>query len=165
MINWILSNIAIVISVISLVLSLYNFFHSIYVERKKLTINLFCYEKIKFTDHLVYTFKTIIENNSRLPVSITNISLDNTNCEYSYDYIFKKSQRHGNIVVNEDKFYGIQLPVNLSALMSISCLIRFNMLDEIDFDNFTLKINTNRGAIKNANVIFHSDFHQVEDIL
>lgn len=164
MFDFVKSNPALVISTISLIISLYNFAYSLYCRHKKISIDFICYDIFKTPSNLFnYTFKVIIKNHSQLPISITNISLNNIDCENSLNYIAKKTYRSGGNIV-EDKFYGIQLPLNLSCLVSSSCFIRFATINKIDFNNLVVDVYTNRGLIKKCKIKFSDNFKEVKDI-
>lgn len=164
MFDFIKANPALTVSIISLIISLYNFIYSLYTRHKKISIDFICYNLLKTPNNFFnYTFKVIIKNHSQLPISITNISLNNIDCENSLNYIAKKTYHNkGNI--SEDKFYGIQLPLNLPCLVSSSCFIRFATTNKIDFNNFVIDVYTNRGLIKNCEIKFSDSFKEVKDI-
>ena len=154
MFEFIKAHFASIISIISLCISLYNFVYSIYIKHKKISIDFICYNLLKTPNNVFnYTFKIIIKNQSQLPISVTNISLNNIDCENSLNYIAKKTY-HNKGIISEDKFYGIQLPLNLPCLVSSSCFIRFATTTKIDFNNFVVDVYTNRGIIKKCKINF-----------
>ena len=150
-------NIAIIISGISLLLSLYNFFYSKYVNRKKINIEFLTYRIIKIKESYIYQFKVSFTNCSRLPISITNISINNNVfCAYG-PHLIKVEKIP--LVANESRIEEtrtIQFPINLSQLEGKTGYLEFKMPNKLNIENIILNIYTNRGKLENNKPIIQS---------
>lgn len=60
------------IAILAFILSVINFIHSIFIYKRSIKINI---DNIKLFDGIYYISATI-ENNSRLPITITNIEIN-----------------------------------------------------------------------------------------
>ena len=161
MIEFISNNFSLIISVVSLGLSIYNFFYLIFVRYKKVSITLCSYTKEYVNGEFHYTFRMIINNRSQLPISINNININGINCKNTINYIYKVTSKTGGTITDERKIYPMELPINLSSLMSVGGFALFEFPTEIDFNNIDISINTNRGLIKECNFTFSDNFKEI----
>ena len=150
-------NFAIIISGISFLLSLYNFFYSKYVNRKKINIELLTYRIIKIKESYIYQFKISFTNCSRLPISITNIAINNNVfCAYG-PHLIKVEKIP--LVAKESRIEEtstIQFPINLSQLEGKTGYLEFKIPNKLNIENIILNIYTNRGTLKNNKPIIQS---------
>lgn len=92
------------------------------------------------------------ENKSRLPVSITDISLLIDGNPYPCEYMPKKVMSHertvGGRIVSSQDYYNIQLPIELGSLGATSGYVLFVLPKGVrkpDTKVVTLQISSNRG--------------------
>ncbi len=142
------NHLAILISLISLCLSVYNFLYSLYIRRKKIRIDLVTYLKVREKEHFKYNFCINISNCSQLPISINCLSINNLSCTRNRKY-FKRERysQNGHTMAQEDTFT-FQFPINLNSLESTSGYIELISPTEIDFNSMNFKVYSNRGCIK-----------------
>lgn len=150
-------HIAIIISGISLLLSLYNLFYSIFVNRKKINIEFLTYRIVKIKESYIYQFKVSFTNCSRLPISITNISINNNIfCAYG-PHLIKVEKIP--LVAKESRIEEtrtIQFPINLSQLEGKTGYLEFKLPNKLDIEDIILNIFTNRGKLENKKPIIQS---------
>lgn len=154
-INFVKSNIVVLISLISLALSLYNFFYSLICKKCKL--------KIILHDHLsnsnnTHQFYVTIQNCSQLPISISSLCINKKYfCLLEPTLVKELTRRTGNTVISRVETKTIPFPINLSSLQSYSGYLEFRNVDNFDKDNFSISVFTNRKAIKNVTIITNDD--------
>lgn len=142
------NHLAIIISVISICLSIYNFLYSLYIRRKKIKIDLITFLKRKEKNLYIYNFCINISNCSQLPISINSLCLNDLYCTHNKKY-FKRERysQNGYTMAQEDTFT-FQFPINLNSLEAISGYIELSSPTKIDFNDIIFKVYSNRGCIK-----------------
>lgn len=148
MIDSVKNNFTLIVSITSLILSLYNFFYSIYVRHKKVKINLITYRIKKEKEYLKYNFCINICNCSQLPISITSLCVNNLFCVHNKKYFKRERYTQGNYTMAQEDTFTFQFPINLNSLESVSGYIEFTSNKEIDFNSIIFKVYSNRGCIK-----------------
>ena len=153
-INFMKSNIALLISFISLCLSLYNFAYNLLCRKCKIRIIVHNYSHY-FDTHRFYV---TIQNCSQLPVSISSICINKSCfCILEPSIVKVNTEHSGNTVISRNETKTIAFPINLNSLQSYSGYLDFRGIDNFNKNNFSLSIFTNRKAIKNAKVITNDD--------
>lgn len=134
-ISFIKNHSTLMISLISLFLSLYNFIYSLVIRHKKIKVDILKYRKIHLKGNIFYQFQFIITNKSQLPISINNISIGNTFCKFDPTRI-------------TDKELTTKFPISLSSLESNSGWLEFKSKNELDLNSIKFNIYTSRGLCK-----------------
>lgn len=151
------NHIAILISLVSLVISLYNFFYTKYSQRKRISIEFISYRIVKLKDVYIYQIKMSFTNISHLPISITNISMNNNIfCAYG-SHLIKVEKIP--LISNESRIEEtktIQFPINLSQLEGKNGYLEFKTSEQFDIKDIILNIYTNRGKIENITPIIQN---------
>ena len=100
----------------------------------------------------IILFYLFFENRSRLPISITALSilLDGTcyPCRYQPEKVISHQRTVGGKVVNSQDYYNINFPVQLSSLGSSSGYVLFVIPPEVlipDSKTVTFQVSSNRG--------------------
>lgn len=97
------NHLAIIISALSLCLSIYNFLYALFSRHKKLEFEIVKYRYLPKSDCKIYQFQFIVTNKSQLPISISNLSVNNTYCKFDPTRI-------------TDKISTISFPIFLNSL-------------------------------------------------
>ncbi len=148
-ITFIQNNQAITISLLSLILSLYNFFYSLYVHHKKIKIDLITYLTTKEKGLFRYNFCINISNCSQLPISINSLCINDIFCTHNKTYFKRQRYTQSNYTMAQEDTFTFQFPINLSSLEATSGYIELFSNKELNFSNLIFKVHTNRGCIKN----------------
>lgn len=147
-ITFIQENSTLTISLISLALSLYNFFYSIYIRHTKIKINLVTYNFYKDNNSYINTFCIDICNCSQLPISITQISTNNIFCTHNQKYFKREAHTQKDKILAEKNTFTFQFPINLGILQSTSGYVEFISKEKINLDNLNFEVYTNRRGPK-----------------
>lgn len=129
------NNLALIISVMSLFLSIYNFLYLLLTRRKKLEFQVLKYKYLPINGYKIYQFQIIITNKSQLPISVSNISTNGIYCKFDPTRI-------------TDKVSTISFPITLSSLESKSGWLEFKTQNEIDIHSSYFNIYTSRGLVE-----------------
>ena len=113
-------NISFSIAVIGFILSLYNFFKSIWRNRSKIRFRCkSCHIGKTEQRNLVY-FQFAFENCSQLPISISRIFLhiNEDQCEFNWvpEFILKRERLRGDNVIEKKEYYSEQIPHTIDGL-------------------------------------------------
>ncbi len=125
--NWISNtdNTALVVSIISLILSLSNWLYSFYTQRKNLHFKI---HEAKSKDGVTFLFMQI-ENLSRLPIAITRICLiadgQHIDCTVNPKLIYENTRKSGKEVIERRFVYSLQIPIEIPSLGAVSGYILF----------------------------------------
>lgn len=147
-INFVVKNIALITSIISLLLSLYNFFHSLYIRHKKIKIDLITYLVNREKDIFRYNFCINISNCSQLPISINSLCINKLFCTHNKRYFKRERYSQKGFTMAQEDTYTFQFPINLNSLEAVSGYIELISNKEIDLNNIVFKVFSNRGCIK-----------------
>lgn len=136
------------IAVAGFVMSLATWIKDLLTQRKKLAAHVLHLKVVKDELHM----HLLIENRSRLPISVTRLELIQgkvrTSCTALPSLMFRSFISSGNTVSNERRDYSTPLPYSLSSLGAMTVLVRFEDLEQtppLDATNLTLAVSTNRG--------------------
>lgn len=149
-INWNL-----IISIAALVLSLSSWVYILITNRKKVNLVVDRYIDTYVHPKCIYTFFVIIENCSRLPISISKISICSGKSEFPFETLSKRvlAQREtqGSKVIRENEIYSCKFPLNLPSLSSSREFLRLEIQggNPLSFSKpVTFVFYTNRGIQK-----------------
>lgn len=135
---------------LALIGSVYSIISTLYIlitSRKNISIQIFDYTKVYQT----VQFFMCIRNNSRLPISISCISIIYGDKEYPCELIQKKIRGTG-----EDLIRTPQFPLNLTSQLGIHSFFEFVNSPDIELTlgkNVDFLIYTNRGVLKKSVVL------------
>ena len=145
------SFLSLLISVIALIGSFSSWLYIWYQNRVTFSLEI-CSKHMSPKGILLYVCFT---NKSRLPVSITKISLLrcglHIQCNPIPKLVFSSISKTGDRTTNEEKHYSISIPINLNPLYATSGYLYFHLVQETVLQNasvLTFEVQTNRGVIK-----------------
>lgn len=159
-----MSKLSLVISFISLIISLTQFTISIYSRRFTLDISPIGFQKNESELYKSFFFKLLIENNSNLPISITNIKVltsDDSlfNCSLTKHFVGESFMTINGQEVNKNVYYTADFPINILPYGATMPYIVFRIPKSADINIFKdsmnsieLEIHTNR-KIKRVSLI------------
>lgn len=147
-------NIKTVISVLAFILSIINTFYLIFTQRPKIKVNFKEYTFSKNMPDTPFLLGVIIENKSRLSVSISkmNMSINNTKYEFSWIPIIicNTNLSQNNNTLDKVSVHSLTFPQHISPLSS--CCGYFSMAskgkfnaDELKKSKCKLEVFTSRG--------------------
>lgn len=151
------------IAIIALIISVITFFVQIYPNR----LNLKCHKNYLWEtcgssgDKRFYCLTSILENRSRLPISVTSIALIVGDFEYMHHN--EKTFLYGGSypTTNDDKevvkIMSNEFPVNIDYLSAKTIRTIFNLNKEITTNKVSLRINTTRGEILVKDIEFSKE--------
>lgn len=144
-----------IIAVISFILSVYNFLYSLFINRSNLKI---IYKSHIFCDNIPecpIIFNLILENKSRLDISISRLFLKVNDCIYEFDsepnWIGEKTQRTGNKITDKITLHSLEIPQTIPGLGAVGGSFWVNTSNNFKFnksDQVTIITHTNRGKFK-----------------
>ena len=150
--DFIIKNIEIMISIAALILSVFNFSYLLFSNNRRLVLEIENFSSGKVDNKDFYFFNIIITNKSRLPISINELGLKND----SNVYTFIKSPRlllegqttRGKEIIRKKEIYSIKFPITINGLCSEQFFVV--MYGPKKFSNRRSKfiIKTSRGKIK-----------------
>lgn len=154
------------IAVASFLMSLPSWIYTFIAQRKRLSFKI---QAFKYKENLAYMY-LMIENRSRLPVSITGISLEQgesrTPCApipKTVSSTIMKTAGNTDVVYH----YSTAMPIQLSALESVSCIVLFEDIPEavpLSAKLLTFQISTNRGRIAKRKLELPQDWSDQKEI-
>lgn len=113
-----------------------------------------------------------VTNRSRLPITITNIALDQeagqTACVAVPKHVVERTRKEGNVVVDRQSERSTTMPVQLQSLGGAMILVLFESLPEAiptDATSLNLVICTNRGRPKRMTLPLPKDWDDPRNIL
>ena len=151
--------------VLGFLLSVYNFTMIMIQDHKRLKIRLGDAGITSLPDHRdLYKIAYMVENRSRLPISITRVQIQIAGKMYDCDrlpFIIEKSEyRVGNEVVDRTLIKSTVLPINLLGLSAESGFLAFlipqGILSANDKD-LIVQIYTTRGKVTRMTLSRHED--------
>lgn len=166
-IDFIVKNLSIIISVIALIISIINLIYLLMTNKKRFNLTIENYSQGKVDNKDFYFFNVILSNKSRLPIAINEISL----VEQEEIYTFIKSPRlllegqttRGKEVLKRKEIYSSKFPLNINGLCSEQFFLV--MYGPKDFNSKKVKIiiNTSRGKVKRKIINFKKYFIQSDN--
>lgn len=152
------------ISIAALVLSLLSWIRIALSERKNLKIHIKSFSSfakgVDYGDGIKHdtflnVFYVIIENKSRLSISITGVSLLYKEgiypCKYSPVFVKSVANRQGSHVLSYREKYSLEFPVNIASLAGVNGYLLFEspqQLLPVDAKQATFQVSTTRGALE-----------------
>ncbi len=147
-------NITTIISVLAFVLSMINTFYLIFTQRPKIKVSFKEYTFLKNLPDKPFLLGVIIENKSRLSVSISkmNLSINDTKYEFSWIPIIicNTNLSQNNNTLDKVSVHSLTFPQHISPLNS--CCGYFSMAskgifnaDELKKSKCKLEVFTSRG--------------------
>lgn len=144
------SNITLALSIFGSVGTLISFIFSVFKNRKNISIEI---AGRRFSDKpsslLVYI---LFENKSRLPISITNISVELDSvwypCKKIPSIVLTETSMHKGIITSQHVHYSLPLPTFVTGLGATSGYIYFEFPESLlppDATHLNFLISTNRG--------------------
>lgn len=136
-----------IITIFAFIFSVFNFAYLVKTNFKSISIKEIFYTNLKFNKKNLYEFNLIFINKSRQPISIIDISFKSNNKKYS-------SKLDKNIISTyssgegKTTFYSSDFPINLKSLEASKEMILFTLEEELENEELTFIITTNRGNIK-----------------
>ncbi len=141
--------IALIISIISLLISFYNFIYAYLNKKTKLRISINTHDFHETTHQFFIT----IENRSQLPVSISNIKLNKSYyCVLEPTCIRENIKYSGHDVISRNEIKTVSFPISLNPLESRSAYLEFRNVDNFDINHITFSLFTNRKYIKKVKI-------------
>lgn len=139
------------ISVFAFILSLASWVYILISQRRRITIKVYTCRICDKSPLFYMSF----ENMSRLPVSITRITLisndTHTDCVLIPKEVLATTKMLGNEIQNQDRFYSEKMPINLDSLSCKSGYVYFEseqQLLSIPATSATFRVYTNRGRLR-----------------
>lgn len=136
------------IAVAGFVMSLATWIKDLLTQRKRLATHVLHLKVVKDELHMYL----LIENRSRLPISVTRLELIQGNvrtaCTALPSLMFRRYMSSGGTGTDERRDYSTPLPYSLSSLGAMTVLVRFEDLKQtppLDATHLTLAVSTNRG--------------------
>ena len=147
--------ITLIIAILSFMLSLYNFFYSLLINRSNLKLIYKSHSCCNLTPEYPIIFNLVFENKSRLDISISRLFLKVNESTYEFDsetnWIGEKTNRTGNKITDKITLYSLEIPQTISGLGAIGGYFWVGTYKKIEFnksDQVTIIAYTNRGKFK-----------------
>lgn len=144
-------NITFVLSVVGSFGTAYTIFHNFVINRKNLNVRIIGH---RYADEKSLLLYVAFENKSRLPISITGISVMVNSIWYSRFepsiVVLEETTRTGKTVTSHHEFQNLPLPINLPSLGGTSGYVYFETPEanfQLDTTQLKFLINSNRGKV------------------
>lgn len=145
------SFLSLIISFLALIGGLSSWLYIWYMNRVNFSLSI--YAKLISSKGILLYF--CFANESRLPISLTKISLLHDNdyiyCKPIPELVFQLTSMTGDTVTNKEKHYSLQIPINLDSLSASSGYLYFPLQQGTVLQNasvLTFEVETNRGVTK-----------------
>lgn len=146
--NW-----ELVLSIIAILLSIYNFLYNVIMKWTRLDIDICYYEPIKMNNkNFLYLLVTFL-NKSDLPITINKVYLHTNGkkylCNINKECLGNVTKRSGNIIKSDIDYYSLSFPLQINNLDGEKGVIVIETKDDLQIsNNMLLEILTTRGNIK-----------------
>lgn len=147
--------ITLIIAVLSFMLSLYNFLHSLLINRSNLKLIYKSHSCCNFAPEYTIIFNLVFENKSRLDISISRLFLKVNESIYEFDselnWIGEKTRRTGNKITDKITLYSLEIPQTVSGLGAVGGYFWVDTYKKLELnksDQVTIIAYTNRGKFK-----------------
>lgn len=143
-------NITLALSIFGSIGTVFTFIHTFITNRKTVNVRIIGH---RFSDESLLIYMAF-ENNSRLPISITGISVSIE--EITYPCIeppviaLETTHRTGKTITSHHEYKTLNLPINLSSLGGASGYVYFEIPEANSQNNaiqLMFSINSNRGLV------------------
>jgi hypothetical protein len=146
--NW-----ELIIAIIALLLSIYNFLYNVISKWTRLDIDVQYYKPTKISDKNNLFLLTTFINNSDLPITINKVYLHIDEkkylCSINKQHLGNVTQKSGNTIKSEMNYYSIPFPLQINNLDSERGVLVIATNDILHIsNNMELEILTTRGIIK-----------------
>lgn len=141
-----------IMSAIAIIVSVISFAYQFFQNRKNLKCNTaYFWKTFAFPDEYCYCLTPILENRSKLPISITkaNIVIDGETFEFHNENVFLYGGGDETQIVN---IFSNELPIFLNGLSANTFRILFFIGKDIEPESLTLILETTRGKITINNI-------------
>lgn len=145
------SFLSLIISILALLGGVSSWLYIWYMNRVNFSLSIYA-KLISSKGILLYL---CFANESRLPISLTKISLlhgnDYLSCKPIPELVFQLTSKTGDTITNEEKHYSLQIPINLDSLSASSGYLYFPLQQGSALQNasaLTFEVQTNRGVTK-----------------
>ncbi len=143
--------ISIIIAILAFVLSLGNAIYTYKCNHKNINLIINSYTRNYIKDKYIYIFDLLIENKSRLPISINSIKIVKGEKEYKINInptlLSEITSRTGKNITGVSKLFSATFPINISGLNDSREFIELSKNIDLSGDCI-IKLCTNRGIIK-----------------
>lgn len=150
-IDFILDNLSIIISMLALMISIINIIYLVLTNKKKLQFEINNYSSGKVNNKNYYFFDVEIINKSRLPISVNEITIESNKQNYTFikasRLLLKGETKKGKEVTDRYEIHSIKFPININGLCSEQEFIVMYGPNEFN-DNVKITLKTSRGKIK-----------------
>ena len=144
-----------IIAVLSFVLSVYNFLHSLFINRSNLKLIYKSHSYCNFAPEYTIIFNLVFENKSRLDISISRLFLKVNESIYEFDsepnWVGEKTRSTGNKITDKITLHSLEIPQTISGLGAIGGYFWVDTYKKIKFNKYnqvTIIAYTNRGKFK-----------------
>lgn len=142
-------NITLSLAIFGSASSVFTWLYSFVVNRKNIQFHIIG-QRYSDSESLLLYMSFI--NKSRLPISITAISVKDNNALYSCQEIpittLEETTRCGNKVISHHEYKSMPLPITISGLSGTSGYVYFEFPEakpQLDATRLTFRVSTNRG--------------------
>lgn len=146
--------IPIIISILSLLLSIYNLAYALLCKRCRIKFIIHAH----YFNNKTHQFFVTIQNQSQLPISISSIKMNESIfCILEPCLVKENIRRSGKEIVSRVETKTIQFPINLNSLEGKSGYLEFRNVEDFDINNINFSFFTNRKSIQNIAPIIDDD--------
>ncbi|MBA8935837.1 hypothetical protein [Clostridium beijerinckii] len=144
------------IAIIGFLLSLFNTLYLLLSNRKNINLIYKYHEECSRLRNKPIYFEFIIENRSRLNISISRmfLNVNETTFEFSSspEFIYEHTRSNGSCVVDRKVFYSNTLPQTISGLGVLGGFFWVDTSDDFEYDrlyksDISISLHTNRGKL------------------
>lgn len=139
------------ISLIALIISLFNVIYYLINNKKKIELSINCYTTGEVDNNTFYMFDVSFINKSSLSISINGIKIIDNQQEYliinSPRKLFEKQSKVGHIITDLKKIFSVSFPINLQGYLSTHNFIIMYGPDKFVDNKQKVVIYTSRGKI------------------
>lgn len=139
-----------IVSIIALVLSIGNAIYIFVCNHKKIDLKLNSYTKNIVNGKYAYIFDILIENKSRLPISINSLKIIKEKKEITFNpnpkLISEITSRSGKTITDKASLYSTAFPINILGLNDNREFFELSNNENLE-GKCIIKILTNRGKV------------------
>ena len=151
LINFIINHYSTILSVSAFLISLVNLIYLLITNKKKLKIYFINFTIGEVNNKHFYMFNIELINESRLPISINEISFENNKETYkvikSPRILAEKDIEHNNKIIKHQEIHSAKFPINIAGLSSEQKFIVMYGPKKLNDSFSKITISTNRGKI------------------
>lgn len=140
-----------VISLIALLISLFNVIYYLINNKKKIDLSINCYTTGIVEDKTFYMYDVNFINKSSLSISINGMKIIDNKQEYliinSPRKLFEKQSKVGHIITDLKNIFSVSFPINLQGYLSTHNFIIMYGPNKFVNKKQSIVISTSRGKI------------------